>query len=147
MDAFKAGDSKSTAVAALRNCAAALAKHKTILPKGTLTEAIKAAPEGVLLESPSLDATDQEPLPASLGSKWVHLAGFAKHAGVADVRVKGADRGERDEEQKRSYLNTWATAASKKLQHARRLATKDSKQRIGAWAAPLDSVLRTYGAE
>ena len=52
-----------------------------------------------------------------------------------------------DEEQKRSYLNTWATAASKKLQYARRLATKDSKQRFGAWAAPLDSVLRTYGAE
>ena len=140
---LQAANAPGDALQALQGRAAVLKQHRQVLPRRTFEAALRAAPAGVLLApDPELDP-GQEPCLTAPGADWVHLAAFARTAGVGALRVVSKQREERDANVQRSTNNAWAKEAAGRLDGARRLK-KVGKDRTGAWAAPLGDLLAVY---
>jgi hypothetical protein len=138
---LRAADVPADALKALQEANRALHKHDAALPRRTLEAALRAG-EGVVLSAPVL--ADDNGSEHAADGEWVALAALARVAGLGELRIRAADRGERTEKQQASACNGWAKAAGERC--GGRCLKTEGKQRAGAWAAPLDAVLAEYGS-
>ena len=137
---LRAADAPADALKALQEACRELHQHNAALPRRTLEVALRAE-EGVVLSAPELAGDDGSAHAAD--GEWVALAGLARVAGLGELRLRAADRGERTPQQKNSVCNGWAKAAGERCGGGCLKAT--GKQRAGAWVAPLGAVLTAYG--